>query len=131
MDIITKSYDSVADLTVFNVNGEVTFEDIWTQTCNFLCGSPSQLVLWDFTFGTVAPISNQEAESIAKRGSEMGATIEGGKAAILAPKSVDYGMSRVFQTFSEMKKIPLEIEVFRDMETARKWLIPDCYTISL
>lgn len=119
---ITKSYESDIDLTVFTVVGEITFDEVWDQTHTFLSGKPSKLALWDFTSGTVAPISSQEMDEIAKRGSTISARIGGGKGAILAPKDIDYGMGRVFQVFSEFENFPLEIEIFRDMNAAKKWL---------
>lgn len=122
---ITKSYDSVLDLTVFKVEGEAIFDEIWEQTRTFLGGKPSKLTIWDFTMGTLAPISGQEMEGLAKRGSAISPKIEGGKAALVTPYDLDYGIVRAFQVFSEIESFPLEIEVFRDMNTAWKWLIPD------
>ncbi len=120
---ITKSYKSDVDQTIFTVIGETTFDEIWDQTRVFFVGKPSKFALWDFTSGTVANISSQEMEEIAKKGGEISAKIEGGKAAILAPKDLDYGITRIFQVFSELRKFPLEIEIFRDMDAAKKWLI--------
>ena len=62
-------------------------------------------------------------EAIANRGGAISDKIEGRKGALLAPKDVDYGMARVFQVFSETESFPLEVEVFRDLNTAQKWLM--------
>ncbi len=122
---ITKSYESDIDLTIFIVVGEATFDEVWDQTFTFFSGKPSKSVLWDFTSGTVKNISSQEIDQIAKRGGEVLAKIEGRKGAILAPKDVDYGLARIFQMFSKFEKFPFEIEIFRDMNDARKWLMSD------
>jgi len=59
--------------------------------------------------------SNQSIDS-------LNVEIIGGKAALLAPKDIDFGVSRMFQAFSEIKKFPLEVGVFRDLSAARNWL---------
>jgi hypothetical protein len=121
---ITKSYESDIDLTVFTVVGEITFDEVWDQTRIFyLSGKPSKLALWDFTSGTVEPISSQQMNDLAKRTMKISARIEGGKGAFLVPKDIDYGMTRVFQVFSEEEGFPLEVEIFRDMNAAQKWLM--------
>ena len=119
---ITKTYESDIDLTVFSVVGTATFEEIWEQTRTFLGGKPSKLVLWDFTSGTVGSISSNESSKIAELGLILSSKIIGGKAALLAPKDIDFGVSRMFQAFSEIKKFPLEVGVFRDLSAARNWL---------
>lgn len=121
---ITKSYEEDIDLTIFTVVGDATFDEIWDQTRIFLSGNPSRLTLCDFTPGTMRAISNQEIKKIAVQGASISDRIEGGRAAILAPNDIDYGMSRVFKIFSQLSTFPLEIEVFRDINSARKWLIP-------
>lgn len=120
---ITKSYESDIDLTIFTIVGEITFDEVLDHTRTFLSGKPSKLALWDFTSGTIARISSQELKEIAKQGDVISARIEGGKGAILAPKDIDYGMSRIFQVFSEIEDFPLEVEIFRDLNAAKKWLI--------
>jgi hypothetical protein len=121
---ITKSHDSVLDLTVFNVEGEATFDELWDQTYTFLSGKPSKFAIWDFTSGTVALMSSREVIEIATRTSKFFAKIEGGQGALVAPNDIDYGMTRMFQVFSKMKNFPFRIQVFRDRNTAEKWLFP-------
>lgn len=122
---ITKSYVSDTDLTIFYVEGELTFDEIWNQTHVFFTESPSKYALWDFTSGTSAKISSHEIKLLAGKSSSIVAKIEGGRCAIVAPKDIDYGLSRVFQAFSEFKNFLLEVKIFRDRETAQKWLMPD------
>ena len=124
MAIINKSYEADNDLTIFAVVGEISFDEIWVQTRILYEGVPAKLVLWDFTSGTVGSISSEEVRSIAHKGGQIFNKIEGGKGAIFVPKDLEYGMARVFKVFCEEGNFPVEIEVFRDEATARKWLIP-------
>jgi hypothetical protein len=120
---ISKSYESDIDLTTFAVEGEVTADDIWEQTFAFLSAKPSKLALWDFTAGTIQLISSQELKEIARRGGNILDKIDDGKVAIVAPKDIDYGITRVFQVFSEMEHFPLEVATFREKNDAREWLL--------
>ena len=118
-----ESYESEKDLTIFTVVGEITFDEVWDQTCTFFSGRPSKLVLWDFMSGTAKNVSSQELAEIAEKGGTISAIAKGGKGAILAPKDIDFGIGRIFQAFSQMKNFPLEVQIFRDMNTAKKWLV--------
>jgi hypothetical protein len=40
-------------------------------------------------------------------------------------KDETFGLSRMFETFSEIKNIPYQLSVFRKMEEAYQWLPED------
>jgi hypothetical protein len=46
----------------------------------------------------------------------------GGKTAILISKDLEYGMSRMVPALSELKGIPVKLEVFRSLAEAEHWL---------
>ena len=101
------------------------FEEIWEQTYSFFNGNPSKLVLWDFTDGTAKSVSSESLDQIVKRCEDIQNRIESGKGAIVAPKDIGFGLSRMFQAFSEYGNFPFQVGVFRDIETAKEWLISD------
>ena len=45
-----------------------------------------------------------------------------GKTAIVGPKEIDYGLGRMYQTFSELEGLPYEYMVFKELEEAKDWL---------
>lgn len=119
---ITKSYEPNIALTIFTVVGEVTVKEVSDQTLTYLSDKPSELTLWDFTSGFLQDFSSQELKRLVLTGDVVLEKIENGKAAIVTSSDHDYGISRMFQAYSEMSDFPLEIDVFRDMTAARKWL---------
>ena len=110
-------------LIIFTVVGGITYAEIFNHTHTYLTNKPSKLTLCDFTSGNLLDLSPQDMKKIISMGGFVLERIEHGKAAIVTSKVHDYGLSRMFQVFSEIDNFPLEIEVFRDMKSARKWLI--------
>lgn len=56
----------------------------------FLAGTPSKLILGDFTSGTLAFHANQKNKEIAQRSSEISAKIANEKGARMAPNGIDH-----------------------------------------
>ncbi len=48
--------------------------------------------------------------------------LAGMRTAIVASTDLLYGFSRMYQTFAELRKSPLTVEVFRTVGEAREWL---------
>lgn len=121
---ITKTFDPVTDLTVFDVVGEATFDEVWDVSSAFFRDGRSRLVLWDMTHGTVTPLTNEELEAIVKRAASFG-VIEDGKIAIAAPRDVDYGLSRAYQIYGDMHGYPMQTGVFRSRTEGMNWLVSE------
>jgi hypothetical protein len=122
MGHITSSLEAENDLTVVTVVGKVDAEQVLRQIISFLTGEPTQLVLWDFREGSLADLSRADLQRIVKRGAPFADRRKGGRTAIVCSREVDYGLSRMFQSFASVQHIPFEIKVFRDIQEARKWL---------
>jgi len=122
MGSITRSFEADCDLTVFRVQGEVVAGQILDEIIAFLTGEPSQSVLWDITAGSLARISGEDMRMIARRGIDYAYRRKGGRTSIVCSTDVDYGLSRMFQTFVELMQSPFEITVSRDILAAREWL---------
>lgn len=48
--------------------------------------------------------------------------LAGMRSAIVAGTDLLYGFARMYQTIAELRDSPLTVEVFRNIEDARKWL---------
>ena len=48
--------------------------------------------------------------------------LAGMRSAIVAGTDLLYGFARMYQTLAELRDSPLTVEVFRNVEEARKWL---------
>jgi len=122
MGVITRSFEQESDLTVFTVVGEVNAEQVLAEILAFLKEQPTQLVLWDITAGSLAGIPNVDLRRIVERAKKYTRRRKGGHTAIVCSTVVDYGLSRMFQTFTELLQVPFEISVSRDIKSAREWL---------
>ncbi len=46
----------------------------------------------------------------------------GGKSAIIVSRDLEYGLSRVLDTLSDIRKVTVQLEIFRSVEEANQWL---------
>ena len=122
MGRINSSLEAANDLTVVTVVGEVDAGQVLSQIITFLTGEPTQLVLWDIRAGSLAGISRDELRMIVDTGAPYAVRRRGGRTAVVCSKEVDYGISRMFQSFANLGHIPFEIEIFRNIRVAREWL---------
>ena len=65
-------------------------------------------------------ISNEETKNLAFYMGKL-AVCNKKKCAIVAPKDITFGLSRMFQIFCEMNDVGIELRVFRDTPAALKW----------
>jgi hypothetical protein len=47
---------------------------------------------------------------------------KGCKAAIVAPKDLEFGVGRITQSFGQNEQLPYPIMAFRSMDEAKQWL---------
>ncbi len=109
-------------LTIHTVTGEPSFQDSMATFKNFYEGKPTQNVLWDFRKASLARISTKEIEAVLYYVQRHVEKRKGGKTAVLVSKNLEYGISRMVQALTEIKDIPLKIEIFRSIEEAMQWL---------
>ncbi|MFC1489074.1 hypothetical protein ACFL6B_04410 [Thermodesulfobacteriota bacterium] len=69
--------------------------------------NPTQNVLWDFRKASLARISSEQIQAILDYIKPHAGKRIGGKTAVLVSKDFEYGMSRMIQTFTEVKNIPI------------------------
>ena len=122
MGVITRSFEPENDLTIFAVSGSVDAEQLTTQIISFLKGEPTQLVLWDITEGSLAAIPAKDLRMIVDLASPFAHRRKGGRTAIVCTTDLNFGLSRMFQSFAELMHIPFEMHVFRVFEEAKGWL---------
>ncbi len=120
MIIGDKAFDD--RIMVWTAKGRLTFQEIRSKMADFGAGMLKSRVLCDLTRATVADLKTSEIEEIIKL---IGLRVNGvraAKSAIVVHGSVDYGLARLFSTFSELAGLPVQVKVFRTKEVAREWL---------
>jgi hypothetical protein len=119
---IRRVTDAENDLTVFTVVGAVDAAEVSGHIMAFLPVDPTPLVLWDIRAGSVTGLSIVDILGIIKRAAPFADRRRGGRTAIVCAQTLDYAVSRMFQSLAEAMQIPFEIAVFRSYEEARRWL---------
>ena len=116
--------DSTLDgrIMVWTAKGRLTFPEIRDKMVDFSAGILKSRVLCDLTRATVADLTTSEIEEIIKLIGQKVNGAKGAKSAIVVHGSVDFGLARMFSTFSELAGLPVQVKVFRTTEVAREWL---------
>ena len=123
MGTIETTYDLPNDLTVAKAAGKMVADDIHEWTTNYYAGKITLLHLWDVLGADLSQISKEEIMEDARRTSKIASVRKGGKTAIVVPSgTLEYGITRMSQIFREMEEVPVEVQLFSDIETARQWL---------
>ena len=122
MGLITRLFDVENDVTVFTVVGDVDAEQVLSHIIAFLTGAPTPLVLWDITGDSLAGLSSKDLRMIVERAAPFADRRQGGRTTIVCSQDLDYDFSRMFQTFAELHRVPIAMQVFRHRDAARAWL---------
>lgn len=120
--------DTEKTVTIHIASGDLTFDEIAsTLTSYYENAEMPEKVIWDGRNASLRNFSPPELEEIAtypKQFNTDKTKIKGGKRAIVAPTDLNYGLSRVIQSVTEIAgdELPYKIKVFRSMEEAIQWL---------
>jgi hypothetical protein len=119
---ITSHIDHAKDLASFTATGNITPDEVIAMVQMFY-DQPTKNVLWDLTAASELNFQSDELRKIASYPQRVESTFRiNGKTAIAAPQDLTYGLSRMFQSFSEFNSVPFEVMTFRTMEEAEDWL---------
>lgn len=130
MPIIT-TIDRERNITVHTATGNLTYEELVGTLESFYRNSDApENVLWD---GRGASLVNLTPEQLKKLGAytkkfrDEGLEVKGGRRALLAPASVDYGLARMIGSFKDLlaQDIKFDVRTFRTYEEALEWLSGD------
>jgi hypothetical protein len=88
----------------------------------FYGGQPTKKVVWNWGVCDCRQLSVIDVEKLASLPSRNSDLRKGGKTAMVAPKDLSFGISRMFQTFGDMKGLPFAVEVFHNIGDAMQWL---------
>jgi hypothetical protein len=119
---IVTTVDLEKDLTMYVVNGKVSADEIIEKVVEYYTKHPTKLVLWVMEDAFTEGISTEEIQEIILTAKKYSGSRKEGKTAIVGPKEIDYGLGRMYQTFSEIEGLPYEYRVFKELEEAKNWL---------
>jgi hypothetical protein len=117
--------DRCKDLTVFTLSGEVSFQEFMSVLNDYGRQGPTFLELYDLRLIGGERLTTGEMNSLADFLSKHpDLRAPGNKTAIVVSEDIDYGFSRMISILTEDTTV-YNIEVFRDIDEAWKWLAVD------
>jgi hypothetical protein len=123
---ITSKVDKTRNLTIFTLTGELGIDEILGALKSFWEARELTLnTLWDARNAIVTNLKSSEIENIAEFVGQNRNRFEerkNGKAAIVAPTDLQYGLSRILGTLYERENVPIKLQPFRTMGEAIQWL---------
>ena len=122
---ISCDIDHTINLATFTVTGSITLDEARDIVERFY-NRPTKNVLWDLISASELNFRLDEVREIASYPKRVENNVRiNGKTAIAAQKDLIYGLGRMFQSFSEMNRVPFEVMIFRTIAEAKAWLEDD------
>jgi hypothetical protein len=126
---ITSKVEKIKNLTTYTLTGELTVDDIQSAIKSFWEAQEVTLKgLWDARSAKLTNLKSTDMEHIAALIGQYRHRFEerkGGKSAVVASSDLQYGLSRILETFYEIEGFPTQLKIFRIMDEAIKWLDQD------
>lgn len=82
-----------------------------------------KLVIWDVSAMGFATVTGDDFEKFAAEISADTSKRDGEKTAIVAPRDLQFGMTRMFETWADLAPVRIEFQVVRTIEEAKAWLL--------
>jgi hypothetical protein len=110
-------------LAVHEVYGKVTLDQFESTIVQHNKEGFSQLTLWDASSFIGEAMSTSVLERFARSFYQKTPNRpECSRVAVVAPRDLIYGMTRMFESFSQVEKFSVEHRVFRSRDEAMEWL---------
>ena len=123
MSTIKTTFDDQKDLTVHDIVGELSSDDIIGKLKDYYTGDKiTSLVMWIFLQADVSAITTGDLRKILYFTKEYAHSRSGGKTALVVSKDLGFGLARIFEAFVEIEKFPFELSTFRSVNDAEMWL---------
>ena len=122
MGTIKTTYDLPKNLTLAKAVGRMTADDFRKWNDDYYAGEVTLNCLWDLTQADLSDIVTGDLRDEAMQTRALADKRKGGKTALVAEGTVEFGISRMLEVFYELQYMPFAIEVFRTIDEAMKWL---------
>ena len=115
---------NIADesLTILTVSGIFTAEKVIRAFEKFIEHNVTANLLWDFSDADLSQITQKNMEKIIAFTKSKAHLRKNGRTAFVSEQDLPFGVSRMYQTLSEINEHPISQCVFRDMDKALTWI---------
>lgn len=85
-------------------------------------GTVTSLHLWDLTQADLSEFTTDDLIEDAERTKKVSDARKGGKSAFVCSSTLEFGLSRMSEAFSEIEDTKIEYQTFRRLDEAKEWL---------
>ena len=110
------------DLSIFTTTESYSIQDVCEVLDRYYSGPVTSLVLWDSTRLDLSSWQRDDILTAVRKSKEYSHLRAGGKSALVMPRDLHFGLGKMFQAYSEIDNLQIEVEVFRNIEEAIAWL---------
>jgi len=117
--------DEVKQIAYIKLVGKVKSKDILSAFDNAVSSEsyqPGMARLWDFTEIDLTSLEFNLIPDMARYSTKFPTGIRDVKVAFVVSKSLEYGLTRMFQTYSDMYANS-QVSVFNNFEAAEQWIM--------
>jgi len=123
MSKIRVSVDSKKQLTIHTATGKVTRDEIVEVQEKYYTNDPTTYLLWDLRAANISALSSDDLKEIVFIGKKYAQKRRNGKTAIVVSSDLSFGLSRMYESYSEMFEHPGDHWVTKEYDEAMKWLL--------
>lgn len=121
MSSIRTTRDEQADLTIHTVSGEVSLDSFFECVRHYNEAGPTPNTLWDFRHGSIPTGSADTIAPRTRESVELIPTERSGKIALVVEGNLEFGVLRIWSTYSESATDRLKLRLFHSYENAIAW----------
>lgn len=114
--------DESQDLTIHDVTGLVSEQEMYDALENFYNREPTALLLWDMSHTDVNHVSPDILRQFIRKSTELGSRRSGGRTAVYASENLQFGFARMSEAYAEFESAPFSFRAFRSRQKALQWL---------
>ncbi len=122
MKHIDTHYDHAKSLTTFTATGKMTVDDFHDFLERYYVGQVTRFILWDLTRADLSAFKTADIKEVAQCIVRISEARRGGKTAFVYDQSLEFGIGRMFQAYSQMADMPFEVQAFKSLVEAKAWL---------
>jgi len=115
--------DPKNNLTKFIASGTISFTDITAALESFFSGEVTQNILWDFRNSDPGEVFHpRKIKDIINFAKEEMFPRTDGKTALVASPGGGLGLSKSYEAFAEIEKVPYTVKAFSSIDEAMSWI---------
>jgi hypothetical protein len=115
--------DQPRGLIIFRCTGKLSKAELQTALADYYQDNPSRKTLWDLrraSLNLTGPETEELARAVTALAKQCAPLRQGGKTASLVSTDLDFGLARMYQSYSA--ESPVDLGVFRTWAEAERWL---------